>query len=57
MVDDRRHFELVGWALFGLGVLAFLVQSIRDGEPLAIIGSALFMLGVVSFLVPYVRGR
>lgn len=53
--EQRRRYELIGWWLFGLGVVFYLVQGIVAGELLGIAGSLAFLAGVVAFLLPMRR--
>jgi hypothetical protein len=52
---NNRTLELVGWLLFLLCAVVFVVAGIRDGDVLITIGSVLFLAACVLFLVPYLR--
>ena len=45
--------NLVGWILFVISALWFIVASLRSGDTVYLIGSIFFLLGCVVFLVPY----
>jgi hypothetical protein len=54
MLESRqRRYDIAGWALFGIGCLAFLSAGIRNGDIFTILGSLLFLVGVIAFLIPY----
>ena len=44
------RFEMLGWGLFFLSGVVFLVGALRDGDPWTTWGSAAWLAGVVFFL-------
>ena len=46
--------NLVGWILFVISALSFIVASLRVGDTVYLLGSVFFLLGCVAFLTPYV---
>lgn len=49
----QRQFDIIGWTLFAVGCVAFVVQGVMTGSMLTLVGSVLFLVGVVVVLVPY----
>jgi hypothetical protein len=41
----------MGWVVFLLSGVAFLVSGLMDGDPWVIAGSFLFVLGIVAVLL------
>lgn len=54
---DRTKYviELVGWVIFVLSALCFVMASI--GDPWSMAGSLLFLLACIVFLIPVLRRR
>lgn len=50
-MEGRAH--LIGWLLFLLGCMTFLVSGVKSADPLAIAGGVLFTAGVMAFLLPF----
>lgn len=44
--------NLVGWILFVISALWFIVASVRSGDTIYLLGSIFFLLGCVVFLIP-----
>ena len=44
---------LIGWALFLMSSVAFVVSSYKSGDAAALSGSILFFLGCIAFLMPF----
>jgi len=44
-------FQIVGWSLFFVSAICFLVSSIMAGDPFAIAGSTAFLLANVFFAI------
>jgi len=44
---------LIGWMLFLLSSVAFVVSSYKSGDAAALSGSILFLLGCFAFLIPF----
>ncbi len=54
--DALKHrFELIGWAIFVLSAICFIVSSV--GNPWAMAGSLLFLFACILFLIPYFARR
>lgn len=49
-------FELVGWGLFTVSGVVFLVAALRDGDALLLWGSITWLVGVGFFLAS-IRSR
>ena len=45
--------NLVGWILFVISALWFIVASVQSGDAIYLVGSIFFLLGCVVFLIPY----
>ena len=50
-----RTFNLIGWILFVLSAIGFIVSSLRSGDVPALIGSLLFLVACLVFLIPFLR--
>jgi hypothetical protein len=51
---DKR-FGILGWILFTISALFFIVSSLRNGDIVGLLGGAFFLLACVAFLVPYIN--
>ena len=51
------RFELVGWGLFTVSGIVFLIAALRDGDPLLLWGSITWLAGVAFFLAGIRRRR
>ena len=49
----KRSIELIGWLLFLLCAVLFLISGLRNNDVLTIIASVLFGIGVILFLVGF----
>jgi len=47
--------ERLGWGLFTLSSLLFVVSTARSGDWLGLGGSVLFLLGCLAFVVPLMK--
>jgi hypothetical protein len=47
------RIQILGWILFIVSALAFIVSSIRSGDTVGLIGGAFFLLACFVFLIPY----
>jgi hypothetical protein len=54
-LTDRAHV-LIGWWLFVVSAVFFMIAAWRAGDPFAFIGAAAFMCANISFLIPFYRG-
>ena len=52
---DKNH-DLLGWLLFVISALFFMVSSIRNGDMIGLLGGIFFLLACVAFLASYVGG-
>ncbi|MGB0843435.1 MAG: cytochrome oxidase subunit III [Alphaproteobacteria bacterium] len=53
MSDNQINF--IGWILFIVSAIGFLVSSLKSGDPWAIMGSAFFLIACLVFLIPFFR--
>lgn len=49
---SAKGIQILGWALFILSALGFIVSGIRAGDSMALLGGVLFLAGCVVFLLP-----
>ena len=49
----KRPIELIGWLLFLLCAVLFLISGLRNNDVWTIIASVLFGIGVILFLVGF----
>lgn len=47
----KRHFELIGWWLFVISALGFVIASV--GTFWGMLGSLAFLAACIFFLIPY----
>jgi hypothetical protein len=47
-----RKTQLVGWILFVLSAIGFIVSSARLGDVAGITGGVLFLAGCLVFIIP-----
>ncbi|HEX4571362.1 MAG TPA: hypothetical protein VF213_02055 [Dongiaceae bacterium] len=52
-----RAVEILGWTLFVLSALGFIVSSLRTGDLPGLAGGVLFLAGCLAFLLPLLRRR
>ena len=58
MGGSERKLELVGWVLFIVSSLFFMVSSLLGGDPAGFVGGLLFFLACIVFLYALLaRGR
>jgi hypothetical protein len=50
-----RGTEILGWVLFVLSALGFIVSSLRLGDLAGLLGGVLFLAGCLVFLLPLIR--
>lgn len=50
--SHRRRWEMLGWILFTLCSLVYLIQGIMTQNPMSVLAAVLFFLGCIAFLVP-----
>jgi len=49
------RFELIGWCLFTVSGVMFLVAALRAGDALLLWGSITWLVGVAAFLAGWAR--
>ncbi len=47
--------QLVGWILFTLCAIFFIVSSLKNKDTLTFIGSVLFLIACIFFIFPLVK--
>ena len=52
-----RAVEVLGWILFVLSALGFIVSSVRSGDLPGLAGGVLFLAGCLAFLLPLLTRR
>ena len=52
-----KNHDLLGWLLFVISALFFIVSSIRNGDLLGLLGRIFFLLACVAFLASYIGVR
>ena len=50
----EKNHDLLGWLLFVISALFFIVSSIRNGDVIGLLGGIFFLLACVAFLASYV---
>jgi hypothetical protein len=50
-----RRTEILGWVLFVLSALGFIISSLRLGDLAGLLGGVLFLAGCLVFLLPLIR--
>jgi len=50
-----RATEILGWVLFVLSALGFILSSLRAGDLAGLLGGVFFLAGCLVFLLPLVR--
>ena len=51
----NETFNLIGWLLFIVSALGFMVSALKSGDPWALAGAVVFLVACLVFLVPFVR--
>jgi hypothetical protein len=49
--------EIVGWLLFVVSALGFIVSSLRLGDRAGLVGGVFFLAGCLVFLAPLLKRR
>ena len=47
-------FQLIGWLLFVLCAVLFLISGLRAEDPLLVVGSVVFLIACIVFILPLV---
>jgi len=55
-VPPRAH-EILGWLLFILSAIGFIVSSARIGDLAGMAGGVLFLAGCLVFVAPLLRRK
>lgn len=48
-------FNLIGWILFVMSSIGFIISSLRSGDIPSLIGGILFLVACLVFLIPFFR--
>lgn len=57
MGAERRRRDRVGWVLFTMCSLAYIIANVRARDWLSLVGSVLFLLACVVFILEPRRER
>lgn len=55
--ERKRVFDLLGWGLFILSAVFFILAAVRSGDMLGLSGGFFFFIACIAFLVPLVTRR
>ena len=56
--NHERHeikYQIIGWILFILCAIFFIVSSLRNQDILSFIGSVIFLIACIVFIIPLIR--
>ena len=53
--DVSRRTQILGWTLFTLSALTYIVDSLRSGDVISLVASLLFLLACGVFFAPLLR--
>ena len=48
-------FNLMGWILFIIAAIGFIISSLRSGDIPSLIGGIFFLVACLVFLIPFIR--
>jgi len=48
----EKRFHLIGWLLFLICAIFFILQSLTDNNTFGLTGSVVFLVGCLAFLIP-----
>ena len=54
---DHGRLGSVGWMLFAVSGVFFLIVAVRDGDGLVLASAVAWLLGVAAFLLGHRRSR
>ncbi len=54
---SKQTSEIVGWLLFVISALGFIVSSLRLGDMPGLVGGVFFLAGCLAFLAPLLKRR
>ncbi len=49
--------QLLGWLLFGLSAVFFVIASIRNGDIISFLGGLFFYAACVAFVIPCIKTK
>lgn len=52
---NNNTINLVGWILFLVSSLAFVLSSLRSGDAAGLVGGLFFLFACLVFLIPFIR--
>ncbi len=55
-MQPRAH-EILGWILFILSAIGFIISSVRIGDLPGMVGGVLFLAGCLVFVAPLLRRK
>lgn len=47
--------NLIGWILFIISAIGFIISSLRSGDVPSLIGGIFFLVACLVFLIPFAR--
>lgn len=50
-----RKAQILGWTIFTLSALTYIVDSLRSGDMISLVASLLFLLACIVFFLPLLR--
>jgi len=56
--NHERHeikYQIIGWILFILSAIFFIVSSLRNQDILTFIGGVFFLIACIVFIIPLIR--
>lgn len=55
---DKKRIYIIGWIVFIVSAVFFILSSLANDDPLAFWGGVSFLLACIIFLLPLIlRGR
>jgi hypothetical protein len=52
---SKDAIDFLGWILFLISAVAFVVSGLRNGDTAGLVGAVFFLVACVIFLIPYLR--
>lgn len=52
MSRTHTYFHLIGWLLFLVCAVLFVVSGLRAGDRLLVAGSLVFLIACIAFIIP-----
>ena len=53
----NRQWTLIGWWLFIVSAVFFIVAALRAGDMVALVGAIAFLSADIAFLIPFYRSQ